>query len=143
MVFEIPKQNYGGFGKAIGIVALTLVAGALGAVLGHTVGTAIEIEPVFFEGAAGGAVLGAFIYHHIRGLRNTSPLVDATSLDRIQFDESRAARVTHPPHEKEEHKVFAVETNPDGDYPFKVWVADESGKEQHPYYATAVEFVED
>jgi len=51
--------------------------------------------------------------------------------------------VTAPPHDPEREEVVALETDPDGSYPFRVWVADDSSKEEFPYYARAVEFCED
>lgn len=131
-------KRIGGFGKGMLIVAGTLAA----AIVGHTGAELAGTNPVFFEGAAGGAVLGAAIYYFYRQVRYSSlGLVDATSPDRIRFDKPRRATITHPPKGTEEYDVFAIETNPENaDIPFKVWVADESGAEHHPYYATAVKF---
>lgn len=60
----------------------------------------------------------------------------------MQFDTPKRAIVTAPPYGGELKRVTAVELNPDGDFPFKVWVEDGSGKEEHPFYARGIEFEE-
>lgn len=60
----------------------------------------------------------------------------------LVIDPPKPAIVTAPPYEPERKAVMRIEFNPDGDYPFKVWVDDGSGKEQYPYYATGIDFAE-
>lgn len=134
MALPVNPYRTGAF-KAIVVMGATLIA----ATVGHAGAAAAGLSPMFFEGAAGGAILGAFVYATLSKVRQASPLVDASSADRIEFDEPKSATVVAPPYEGEPMNVFAMETNPDGDYPFKVWVSDE-GQEAHPYYATAVSF---
>jgi len=96
------------------------------------------MDPQFAQGAAGGAVLGGFVYATLAAMNGWSPLVDADSADRIEFSEPRRAVVVAPPFDEDQMPVSALETNDGGDYPFKVWVDDGSGKEEHLYYATSV-----
>lgn len=139
MTLTTIKSRHKGFVKGLSIVAATSMA----AIIGHFLASFAGLEPLFIEGAAGGAVLGAFVYAQFKKVQKASPLVDATSADRIEFDEAKRATITHPPYEDKEYDVFAIETDPECAYPFKVWVDDGKGLNHHPFYATAVEFKED
>jgi hypothetical protein len=139
MCAEKTLRKHMGAVKAIGAMTVTLVAAAAG----HTTAAAAGFDPMFFEGAAGGIVLGAFIWHMYGEFRNSSLLVDANGRALSRFDKPRTATITVPPYEDEKKtvEVFAIEAQDDS-YPFKVWVADGTTVQHHPYYATSVEFEE-
>lgn len=126
----------GGFIEGLGVVVATFFVGIAAQIIADAVG----LTPKIWVGVTSGAILGVYVWSLSRKALNASSLVDATSRDRIEFDEPRAARVTSPPYDAKEYDVFAIETNPDGDYPFKVWVEDGNGKNKHPFYASGVEF---
>lgn len=60
----------------------------------------------------------------------------------MQFDTPQPAMVEAPPYEPEQYDVYALELNPGGDFPFKVWVKDGNPDEDKPFYATGVSFIE-
>ena len=130
-----------GFVKGI----LVCIGAAAAASIAHTAAVQVGLPPTFFEGAAGGGILGAFAYDQYRKATkslNSRSAGSPHSADRLEFDPPRRAKVTHPPNEPREYDVLAVDINPDGGLPFRVWVKD--GKEEwHPFYATAVEFFDE
>jgi hypothetical protein len=130
-----------GFLKALLVMVGTIAAGEIA----YAAAAQLGQPPMFFAGAAGGAIIGAFAYslHRKATVALNAPRAGSPhSADRLEFDPPRPAKVTHPPYEKREHDVLAVDTNADGNLPFRVWVED--GKEEwHPFYATAVEFLDE
>lgn len=126
----------GAFIEGVGVVIAALFASIAVQIAVKPVG----LSPKIYGGVTTGIILGAYGWSLIKKGLNASTLVDATSRDRIEFEEPREAQVTCPPHDAKEYDVFAFETNPDGDFPFKVWADDGNGKNKHPFYASGVEF---